>query len=106
MSLYTPIQDILQEYHVDAMLVMSYFNLRYVTGGMGGGAALITKRGKYFFTDPRYIEDAQSRIREASIELCPPAHRCWQRSGSRRKRTASNGLALRKAACPLDNIRF
>lgn len=72
MSLYTPIQDILQEYHVDAMLVMSYFNLRYVTGGMGGGAALITKRGKYFFTDPRYIEDAQRRIREASIELCPP----------------------------------
>lgn len=71
MGLYAPIQDVLQEYNVDAMLVMSYSNLRYVTGGMGGGAALVTKRGRYFFTDPRYIEDATARIRDAEVKLCP-----------------------------------
>lgn len=49
MNLFIPMQEALFGAGLDAMLVMSYFNTRYITGGMGGGAALVTEKGRYFF---------------------------------------------------------
>ncbi len=89
MSMYEPIQEVLQEYKVDAMLVMSYFNIRYVTGGMGGGAALVTQKGKYFFTDPRYIEDARNQIKDAEVVLCSSSAGLL---GTARKQAEADGV--------------
>lgn len=73
MGLYKQLQDALGPGHLDAMMVKSFNNIRYITGGMGGGAALVTRRGRYFFTDPRYIEEAEKRITGAEVVLCPGA---------------------------------
>lgn len=72
MNLFIPMQEALFGAGLDAMLVTSYFNTRYITGGMGGGAALVTEKGRYFFTDTRYAEEANIRIKDTKIMLCPP----------------------------------
>jgi Xaa-Pro aminopeptidase len=55
---------------MDALLVTSGVNRRYVTGfASSAGAALITKEEAFFFTDSRYIEAAANTIKGATVEM-------------------------------------
>ena len=53
---------------LDALLVTSEPNRRYVTGfPSSAGTALVTRNGGWFFTDSRYIEAARAAIDGAAV---------------------------------------
>jgi Xaa-Pro aminopeptidase len=53
----------LPELKIDALLVSSPANVRYLTGYAGSnGLLLITKADSHFFTDPRYALEAEEQI--------------------------------------------
>ena len=53
----------------DALLITSEANRRYATGfPSSAGVCLITRKNGWFFTDFRYIEAAQAKIRDFRIE--------------------------------------
>ena len=57
------VADSLAEHKVDALLVSSPANVRYLTGYTGSnGLALITPLESHFITDPRYAIEVQSTI--------------------------------------------
>ena len=47
---------------LDAVLLTGESNCYYATGFMGEGAALITRKGSWYFTDSRYTEAAEKAI--------------------------------------------
>ena len=53
---------------LDAVLLTGESNCYYATGFMGEGAALITRKGSWYFTDSRYTEAAErpSAVRPSS----------------------------------------
>ena len=56
------------EYGLDALLIGSESNRLYVTGFQASdGAALVTEKGSWFFTDSRYIEAAQRTVTGAQV---------------------------------------
>ena len=58
----------LERFGLDAVLVTGESNRRYVTGfPSSAGAALVTKKRAYFFTDARYIEAAQNAVSGAVV---------------------------------------
>ena len=68
MSRFEQVAAKLEEYGLDAMLVLSEPNRLYVTGFQASdGAALVTKRGSWFFTDSRYIEAARRAVTGAAV---------------------------------------
>ena len=68
MSRFAKIAAELETFGLDAMLVTSPPNRRYVTGfASTAGTALITASGSWFFTDSRYIEAARSKIEGAEV---------------------------------------
>lgn len=52
---------------MDAMLLTGGSNCYYATGFMGEGAALVTRRGSWYFTDSRYTEAAEKAIGGAAV---------------------------------------
>jgi Xaa-Pro aminopeptidase len=53
----------LPELKIDALLVSSPPNVRYLSGYAGSnGVLLITKADAHFFTDPRYALEASEQI--------------------------------------------
>src|SRR5271163_3193362 len=53
----------LPELKIDALLVSSPANVRYLTGYAGSnGILLLTKADSHFFTDPRYALEASQQI--------------------------------------------
>ena len=55
---------------LDALLLTDDISIRYASGfHITDGAALITKKGAFFVTDSRYIEAAQSAVKDMDI-LC------------------------------------
>ena len=68
MSRFDKIAAELETFGLDAMLVTSAPNRRYVTGfASTAGTALITVSGSWFFTDSRYIEAARNKIEGAQV---------------------------------------
>jgi Xaa-Pro aminopeptidase len=63
----------LPELKIDALLVSSPANVRYLTGYTGSnGILLLTKSDSHFFTDPRYaLEVAQQITCKIHIEKKP-----------------------------------
>lgn len=54
----------------EALLVTSSTDVRYLTGFSGSnGQVLITSRGSWFFSDPRYSERAKALVRGAEIRI-------------------------------------
>ena len=56
---------------LDAMLLTEEANRFYASGfrtSGGDGMALVTKKGAWYFTDSRYIEDAHRKVRDAKID--------------------------------------
>ena len=49
------------------MLLTGESNCYYATGFMGEGAALITRKGSWYFTDSRYTEAAEKAIGGAAV---------------------------------------
>ncbi len=47
---------------LDAVLLTSESNCYYATGFLGEGAALVTRKGSWYFTDSRYTEAAEKAI--------------------------------------------
>lgn len=55
------VQQLLPQYGIDGLLIMSTYNRRYVTDFTGSaGAALILSDSAYFITDFRYVEQAKT----------------------------------------------
>lgn len=62
--------EILEKENIDAILIENKYNLRYYTGFTGtSGKALITKENKYFFTDFRYIEQAEIETKDYGFKV-------------------------------------
>ena len=52
---------------LDAVLLTGESNCYYATGFIGEGAALITRKGSWYFTDSRYTEAAEKAIGGAAV---------------------------------------
>ncbi|SER16282.1 Xaa-Pro aminopeptidase [Gracilibacillus ureilyticus] len=62
------LRELLIEEKIEAMLVTSSVNRRYITGFTGtAGAALITMDKAYFITDFRYTQQAQEQVKGFTI---------------------------------------
>ena len=69
MNHFQKVADRLSAYELDGFLVLSEPNRLYVTGFHStAGAALVTGKGSWFFTDSRYIEAARRNISNAEVE--------------------------------------
>lgn len=62
------IADKLEEYGLDAMLILSEAGERYAVGFHGEGLTLVSKNDCWYFTDSRYIEAANRDIAGAHID--------------------------------------
>ncbi len=70
MNHFAAVQAKLDAYGLDAMLVTSMSNRKYVTDfPSSAGMALVTRQGAYFYIDSRYIEAAKNRIRGAEVQM-------------------------------------
>ncbi|MFS0787238.1 Xaa-Pro peptidase family protein [Shouchella sp. 1P09AA] len=68
MTIIQSLQNKLNEYDLDGFLVMSNVNRRYISGFTGtSGAVLLTKTKALFITDFRYVEQAESQVKDAQI---------------------------------------
>jgi len=68
MSRFEKIAEKLEQYNLDALLVLSKAGRLYAAGfPSSAGAALITKEESYFITDSRYIEAASQKVSGAVI---------------------------------------
>ena len=68
MGRFEQVAEKLGEYGLDALLIGSESNRLYVTGFQASdGAALVTEKGSWFFTDSRYIEAAQRTVTGAQV---------------------------------------
>lgn len=68
MSKIAHVRTYLQENNIDALLVTSSYNLRYMTGFTGtSGVAIISKDDACFITDFRYTEQASAQIEGYTI---------------------------------------
>ena len=68
----------LEGHGLDAMLLTGEANRFYASGFASAGtdgAALITRRGCWYFTDSRYIEAASRQIEDAVVKLCERDYR-------------------------------
>ncbi|MBD7906800.1 M24 family metallopeptidase [Sporosarcina gallistercoris] len=64
----TKLRELLAEKELDALLVTSGYNRRYMTGFTGtAGVAIISKDDAVFITDFRYMEQAADQIKEFRI---------------------------------------
>lgn len=62
------VQDQLQDYQVDALLVTNAYNLRYVANFTGTtGLAVITEDKAFFVTDFRYTEQASAQVQDFEV---------------------------------------
>lgn len=62
------VQDKLSDYKIDALMITSPFNLRYVSNFTGTtGLSVITKDKAYFVTDFRYTEQAEDQAKGFEI---------------------------------------
>src|SRR5699024_5301603 len=62
------VRTYLQDHEIDALLVTSSYNLRYMTGFTGSsGIALITKDDACFITDFRYTEQASEQVKGYTV---------------------------------------
>lgn len=65
----------MERFKLDAVLITSAANRRYVTGfPSSDGAAVVTPEKAYFFTDARYIEAAQNAIPRAVVQQVDGKH--------------------------------
>ena len=100
MMRFQKVAERLSQYGLDALLVLSEPNRRYVTGfPSSAGAALITPEGSWFFTDSRYIEAARRAVTEAAVEENNAAHPTL-----RMVRRETERLGIRRLGIEMDRI--
>ena len=59
------VQERIKELDLETFLVISPENRRYLTGFTGtAGWVLVTQKEAYFFTDFRYVEQAQQQVKD------------------------------------------
>ncbi|OQP05761.1 Xaa-Pro dipeptidase [Geobacillus sp. 46C-IIa] len=57
------LRTLLEERHIDGLLVTNGYNRRYITGFTGtAGVALVSREGAMFITDFRYVEQASKQV--------------------------------------------
>ena len=70
MNHFAAIQNKLEEYGLDAMLVTSPSNRKYATDfPSSAGMALVTRQEAFFYIDSRYIEAAKKTIKNATVDM-------------------------------------
>ncbi|EHJ07647.1 M24 family metallopeptidase [Staphylococcus simiae] len=68
MTRISKVREILNQKHLDAIIIMSDYNRRYLSGFTGtSGALIISKDEQYLITDFRYIEQASSQAKDFTI---------------------------------------
>ncbi|MDR0818317.1 MAG: Xaa-Pro peptidase family protein [Oscillospiraceae bacterium] len=74
MDIYSKIRAKFAELNIDAMLIVSTINRRYVTGfPSSDGTLLITSDGAHLIVDSRYIEAARNKAKGADVHLSAKA---------------------------------
>lgn len=64
------LNNLLQQNNLDGILLTNKYNLRYFTSFTGTtGFALVTKTGRYFFSDFRYKEQATNQVTPRGFEF-------------------------------------
>lgn len=64
------VSEILKKLNLDAVYLTDKYNLRYITGFTGTtGYGLITQSKAYFFTDFRYIEQANNQVVQNGFQV-------------------------------------
>lgn len=64
------LQDIMKKRRIIALLITDMTNIRYLTGFTGSSAfCILTRDKKYFFTDFRYIEQAEHEVNGWTLEI-------------------------------------
>ncbi len=58
MSRITQVHRILEQKHLDAIIILSDYNRRYLSGFTGTSDIIISKDKQYLITDFRYIDQA------------------------------------------------
>ena len=62
------VQDIIEHKHLDAIIVLSDYNRRYLSDFTGtSGALIITPKKQYLITDFRYIDQATEQAQDFEI---------------------------------------
>ncbi|BDU50834.1 M24 family metallopeptidase [Haliovirga abyssi] len=57
------LKELLENEKLDGIFITNMYNLRYFTGFSGTtGVALVTSKNRYFFTDFRYIQQANNQV--------------------------------------------
>ncbi|MGG3808956.1 M24 family metallopeptidase [Geobacillus thermodenitrificans] len=57
------LRALLEEQHIDGLLVTNGYNRRYITGFTGtAGVAIVSREGAVFITDFRYVEQASKQV--------------------------------------------
>ena len=75
MNHFSQIAARLEQYDLDAVLLTEEANRFYASGFHSAGtdgAALVTRRGAWYFTDSRYIEAAERYVQDARIAEVRP----------------------------------
>ena len=68
-------QSLLAHNELDAVWLVGPVNRRYCTGSeIAEGMALITKQAAFFFTDSRYIEDAERSLPGVTVQMVDAEH--------------------------------
>lgn len=68
MTRISKVREILNQKHLDAIIILSDYNRRYLSGFTGtSGALVISKDEQYLITDFRYIEQASSQAKDFAI---------------------------------------
>ncbi|RUA07716.1 MAG: Xaa-Pro dipeptidase [Fusobacteria bacterium] len=64
------LEKLMKEKELDGILITDLINLRYFTGFTGStGIALVTKKGRYFFVDFRYVAQANEEVKPNGFEI-------------------------------------
>ena len=70
-----PYLDLIQESQYDAILLTSLVNRRYAAGyNISDGTAILSTKGCRYFTDSRYIEEAQKNLIGFDVRMTDREH--------------------------------
>jgi len=64
------LNQLLEEYHLDAILITNLINVRYLSGFTGSeGTVIFSQKGNWFLTDPRYRLQAEQEVKGFKVKI-------------------------------------
>jgi len=64
------LNQLLEEYHLDAILITNLINVRYLSGFTGSeGSIIFTEKDSWFLSDPRYRLQAEQEVKGFKVKI-------------------------------------